>query len=104
MVEALAAGAPVLATDRGGARDIVRPDEDGVLIEDGPTPATSVPGSVSWPGAPGMPPSSAGAQSASPRSASASVSPRCCAPTAHADVSSGAARRVGRSTAVNWTA
>jgi len=32
MVEALAAGAPVLAADRGGARDIVRPDQDGVLI------------------------------------------------------------------------
>jgi glycosyltransferase involved in cell wall biosynthesis len=32
MVEALAAGAPVLAADRGGARDIVRPGQDGVLI------------------------------------------------------------------------
>jgi glycosyltransferase involved in cell wall biosynthesis len=38
MVEALAAGAPVLATDRGGARDIVRPGEDGVLIADGSEP------------------------------------------------------------------
>jgi glycosyltransferase involved in cell wall biosynthesis len=38
MVEALAAGTPVLATDRGGARDIVRPGEDGVLIEDGSDP------------------------------------------------------------------
>jgi glycosyltransferase involved in cell wall biosynthesis len=34
MVEALAAGTPVLATDRGGARDIVRPGRDGVLISD----------------------------------------------------------------------
>jgi glycosyltransferase involved in cell wall biosynthesis len=32
MVEALAAGAPVLAADRGGARDIVRPGQDGILI------------------------------------------------------------------------
>jgi glycosyltransferase involved in cell wall biosynthesis len=32
MVEALAAGTPVIALDRGGARDIVRPDTDGVLI------------------------------------------------------------------------
>jgi glycosyltransferase involved in cell wall biosynthesis len=32
MVEALAAGTPVLAVNRGGARDIVRPDRDGVLI------------------------------------------------------------------------
>jgi glycosyltransferase involved in cell wall biosynthesis len=34
MVEALAAGAPVLGADRGGARDIVRPGHDGVLISD----------------------------------------------------------------------
>jgi glycosyltransferase involved in cell wall biosynthesis len=34
MVEALAAGAPVLGADAGGARDIVRPDLDGVLISD----------------------------------------------------------------------
>ena len=34
MVEALAAGTPVLAVDRGGARDIVRPERDGVLISD----------------------------------------------------------------------
>jgi glycosyltransferase involved in cell wall biosynthesis len=34
MVEALAAGTPVIALDRGGARDIVRPGEDGLLIED----------------------------------------------------------------------
>ena len=33
MVEALAAGAPVIAVNEGGARDIVRPDVDGVLIE-----------------------------------------------------------------------
>ena len=33
MVEALAAGAPVVAVDQGGARDIVRPDVDGVLLE-----------------------------------------------------------------------
>jgi glycosyltransferase involved in cell wall biosynthesis len=34
MVEALAAGTPVLAADAGGARDIVRPEHDGVLIAD----------------------------------------------------------------------
>jgi glycosyltransferase involved in cell wall biosynthesis len=34
MVEALAAGAPVLGADAGGARDIVRPEQDGVLISD----------------------------------------------------------------------
>jgi glycosyltransferase involved in cell wall biosynthesis len=34
MVEALAAGAPVLATNRGGARDIVRPGRDGLLVAD----------------------------------------------------------------------
>jgi glycosyltransferase involved in cell wall biosynthesis len=39
MVEALAAGAPVLAADRGGARDIVRPGRDGVLISDPSKPA-----------------------------------------------------------------
>ena len=39
MVEALAAGTPVLAIDRGGARDIVRRDRDGVLISDGGNPA-----------------------------------------------------------------
>jgi glycosyltransferase involved in cell wall biosynthesis len=33
MVEALAAGTPVIALDRGGARDIVRPGIDGVLID-----------------------------------------------------------------------
>lgn len=33
MVEALAAGTPVIALDRGGARDIVRPEVDGLLIE-----------------------------------------------------------------------
>ena len=32
-VEALAAGTPVVALDAGGARDIVRPGVDGVLIE-----------------------------------------------------------------------
>lgn len=32
-VEALAAGTPVVALDAGGARDIVRPDLDGVLLE-----------------------------------------------------------------------
>ena len=36
MVEALAAGTPVLAVDRGGARDIVRPGVDGVLIDGAP--------------------------------------------------------------------
>ena len=33
MVEALAAGTPVVALDAGGAKDIVRPGVDGVLIE-----------------------------------------------------------------------
>jgi len=33
MVEALGAGTPVVALDAGGARDIVRPGVDGVLIE-----------------------------------------------------------------------
>lgn len=33
MVEALAAGTPVIALDAGGAQDIVRPGADGVLIE-----------------------------------------------------------------------
>jgi len=32
MVEALAAGTPVLALDRGGARDIVREGNDGILL------------------------------------------------------------------------
>jgi glycosyltransferase involved in cell wall biosynthesis len=39
MVEALAAGAPVLAAGTGGARDIVRPGQDGVLISDPADPA-----------------------------------------------------------------
>ena len=39
MVEALAAGAPVVAADRGGARDIVRPGRDGVLVSDPASPA-----------------------------------------------------------------
>jgi glycosyltransferase involved in cell wall biosynthesis len=39
MVEALAAGTPVLAAERGGARDIVRPGIDGVLISDPANPA-----------------------------------------------------------------
>jgi glycosyltransferase involved in cell wall biosynthesis len=33
MVEALAAGTPVIGLDAGGARDIVRPGTDGLLIE-----------------------------------------------------------------------
>jgi len=33
MVEALASGTPVVGLDAGGARDIVRPGIDGVLIE-----------------------------------------------------------------------
>jgi glycosyltransferase involved in cell wall biosynthesis len=37
MVEALAAGAPVIALDAGGARDIVRDGIDGALIEAPPT-------------------------------------------------------------------
>ena len=36
MVEALAAGTPVLAIDRGGARDIIRRGIDGVLIDGAP--------------------------------------------------------------------
>ena len=39
MVEALAAGTPVLGADGGGARDIVRPERDGVLIVDPGDPA-----------------------------------------------------------------
>ena len=39
MVEALAAGTPVLAVNRGGARDIVRPDRDGLLISAPADPA-----------------------------------------------------------------
>jgi glycosyltransferase involved in cell wall biosynthesis len=39
MVEALAAGTPVIALDRGGARDIVRDGIDGVLLSD-TSPAT----------------------------------------------------------------
>jgi glycosyltransferase involved in cell wall biosynthesis len=39
MVEALAAGTPVLAVDRGGARDIVRQGVDGLLISDPGDPA-----------------------------------------------------------------
>jgi glycosyltransferase involved in cell wall biosynthesis len=38
MVEALAGGAPVIALDAGGARDIVRDGVDGILVEDA-TPA-----------------------------------------------------------------
>jgi glycosyltransferase involved in cell wall biosynthesis len=34
MVEALASGTPVIALNRGGARDIVRPGVDGLLIEE----------------------------------------------------------------------
>jgi len=33
MVEALAAGTPVVGLDAGGARDIVRPGEDGILVK-----------------------------------------------------------------------
>jgi glycosyltransferase involved in cell wall biosynthesis len=39
MVEALAAGVPVLAADRGGARDIVRPGRDGVRLSNTADPA-----------------------------------------------------------------
>jgi glycosyltransferase involved in cell wall biosynthesis len=39
MVEALAAGTPVVAADRGGARDIVRPGVDGVRIANASDPA-----------------------------------------------------------------
>jgi glycosyltransferase involved in cell wall biosynthesis len=38
MVEALAAGTPVLAADTGGARDIVRPGQDGVRIANAADP------------------------------------------------------------------
>jgi glycosyltransferase involved in cell wall biosynthesis len=41
MVEALAAGAPVIGLDAGGARDIVRDGVDGVLVSEPPT-ATSL--------------------------------------------------------------
>jgi glycosyltransferase involved in cell wall biosynthesis len=34
MVEALAAGTPVIALDRGGARDIIRDEVDGLLLEE----------------------------------------------------------------------
>jgi glycosyltransferase involved in cell wall biosynthesis len=34
MVEALAAGTPVIASSRGGARDIVRSNQDGLLLDD----------------------------------------------------------------------
>lgn len=33
-VEALAAGTPVIALNRGGARDIIRPERDGVLLDE----------------------------------------------------------------------
>jgi glycosyltransferase involved in cell wall biosynthesis len=33
MVEALAAGTPVIALSRGGSCDVIRPDQDGVLID-----------------------------------------------------------------------
>jgi glycosyltransferase involved in cell wall biosynthesis len=39
MVEALAAGTPVLAANRGGARDIVVPGRDGVLVDNPADPA-----------------------------------------------------------------
>lgn len=39
MVEALAAGLPVIALNRGGARDIIRPGLDGVLVEEATVPA-----------------------------------------------------------------
>jgi glycosyltransferase involved in cell wall biosynthesis len=39
MVEALAAGTPVIALDRGGARDIVRDGIDGVLLEQPDVPS-----------------------------------------------------------------
>jgi glycosyltransferase involved in cell wall biosynthesis len=38
MVEALASGTPVLGSDRGGARDIVRPGRDGTLVSDAGDP------------------------------------------------------------------
>lgn len=34
LVEALGAGTPVIALNRGGATDIVRPDVDGLLVEE----------------------------------------------------------------------
>jgi glycosyltransferase involved in cell wall biosynthesis len=39
IVEALAAGAPVIALNRGGATDIVRPGLDGLLIDEPTVPA-----------------------------------------------------------------
>jgi glycosyltransferase involved in cell wall biosynthesis len=52
MVEALAAGLPVIALDRGGSRDIVRDGADGVLVDDA-TPSVLRPAlhrcaSISW--------------------------------------------------------
>jgi len=41
-VEALACGAPVVARDRGGARDIVRDGENGILYADGEADALAV--------------------------------------------------------------
>jgi glycosyltransferase involved in cell wall biosynthesis len=39
MVEALASGAPVLALDRGGSRDIVSPPDNGLFVSDASSPA-----------------------------------------------------------------
>lgn len=39
MLEALAAGVPVLAADSGGARDVIRPDVNGRLFRSGDAPA-----------------------------------------------------------------
>lgn len=39
IVEALAAGTPVIALNRGGATDIVRPEVDGLLLDDPSVPA-----------------------------------------------------------------
>ena len=55
MVEALAAGAPVLAVDRGGARDIVRAGREGVLVSDPHDPAQLRARCASWPTAGGTP-------------------------------------------------
>ena len=81
MAESLAAGTPVIALDGGGARDIVRPGEDGLLIPDA-EPETIRAAVRSWPSGRGTPARSRAAPPSSPGSAS---SRRC-------STSSGASR------------
>ena len=86
MVEALAAGTPVLAADRGGARDIVRPDRDGVLISDRGHTDQIRAGVRELAERPGTPRSCAAARSASPRSASGAPRRGRCASTARVEM------------------